>query len=163
MRKPDLFALFAIAAIAVFLGMKLAGSLQFETASVDVILLQDFDDFEKRQAEFVKSGEVTQEDEKDIVSSTNEDIYLEARQWEWYPHLELQSGREYRLHIASSDIQHSFHLEKGATGQMIDVLIQPGKEYVINLTNLKTGVYAIGCTEYCGIQHNKMRGILIVR
>ncbi len=163
MKKIDLLGLLAIAIVSLFFGVKLMGSLQGDSFNVVVKDLPDFTEFEKRQEAFLAHSVVTEEDGKDLAFSEQTELYVRAEQWQWYPSLEIQSGREYRLKIASSDIQHSFYLEKGAMDQKVDVLIQPGKEYVISLKNLNPGVYAIGCTEYCGIQHNKMRGVLIVR
>jgi len=160
MKKHDAVLLCGIACITIWLGMKLADSLEPDVQNLEI---RNSLGFENRLAAFVSKGEVTQEGDKDVVYSEAQDLYLSAQQWEWYPDIEINAGREYRLHIASLDIQHSFHLEKDATGKPIDILIQPGKEYVIILKNMLSGVYAIGCTEYCGIEHNKMRGKLIVR
>ena len=38
------------------------------------------------------------------------DVYLIARLWEWWPVLELEKDKSYRLHISSLDWQHGFSL-----------------------------------------------------
>jgi len=36
------------------------------------------------------------------------DIYMLARLWEWYPVLELEKDKSYRLHLSSVDWQHGW-------------------------------------------------------
>ncbi|SCA54869.1 hypothetical protein MTBPR1_10116 [Candidatus Terasakiella magnetica] len=147
MKRLDFIFITLIGLVAFLLGGKLIDSLgQTQIGFIDQPLT-DLSAFEKRIEAQIQSGE---------------DIYLLARQWEWSTELTLKEGKNYKLHIASGDIQHAFHLEKKATGHSIDILLQPGREYVVSLNNLTAGVYAIGCTQYCGIEHNKMRGKLIV-
>jgi len=148
MQKRDYLALFLIAVCALFFGYKLAqglgdsGHVATSTAGVD------WDVFTQKMEQ---------------QSADDHDLYLIAQQWEWTPQLELKAGVQYRLHIASRDIQHGFHLEKSATGMPIDILLQPERVYILPLKIEQEGQYAIGCTQYCGIAHNKMRGYLVVR
>jgi heme/copper-type cytochrome/quinol oxidase subunit 2 len=147
MSKREKLVITLIAICALAIGYRFAGSVNKTNHFVEIIPLTTFAEFEKR-SQNQKRGQG--------------DIFLTAQQWAWLPELTISSNRNYILHIATADIQHAFHLETGATGQSIDVLIQPGQEYLIKLQNLKPGVFAIGCTQYCGIEHNKMRGKLIV-
>ncbi len=39
------------------------------------------------------------------------DVYLIARLWQWWPMLELEEGKTYRLHLASMDWLHGFSLQ----------------------------------------------------
>jgi len=148
MKRFDFFALILIGMAAVFFGSELASSVEKTIPNLIVKDLRNLDAFEKKT-------------EKQEVENT--DQYLLARQWEWSGEITLQAGQEYNLHIASGDIQHGFHLEKAVTGRSVDILLQPGKVYILRLKVLTPGLYAIGCTQYCGIEHNKMRGRLIVR
>ncbi|WP_135078247.1 hypothetical protein [Terasakiella sp. SH-1] len=148
MNKRDLAILSLIGLCALYMGVQLASSLKVENRDLYIRELSHVEEFENKL--------MTQK-------NVGTDIYLMARQWEWSSELTLQAGQTYRLHLATADIQHAFHLSKEATGQSIDILLQPGKEYIVALRNLREGVYAIGCTQYCGIEHNKMRGKLIVR
>ena len=50
------------------------------------------------------------------------DIYMLARLWEWWPILELEKGKEYRLHLSSLDWQHGFSLQP----TNINVQVHPG-------------------------------------
>ncbi|WP_419796616.1 MAG: hypothetical protein ACNI26_09420 [Terasakiella sp.] len=148
MKRHDIVFLLSIAFVAVFFGYQLASTLGGTEDNVRQQPIKGWEAFnDKVQAQ----------------SITDDDLYLIARQWEWSPTLELKAGKTYLLHVASEDIQHAFHLEKGATGQSIDVLLQPGIEYLIPLKIEQEGQYAIGCTQYCGIEHNKMRSYIVVR
>ncbi|MDV7338708.1 hypothetical protein RYZ26_03805 [Terasakiella sp. A23] len=147
MKRYDALFLTIIVVAAAIMGWKLVGSLSADQMGLEVRALTSLESFEDR-------AEKNKPDQKDI--------YLLARQWEWSSEITVQFGQEYVLHLATGDIQHAFHLPKEATGSSIDILIQPGREYLLKLPKMKPGAYAIGCTEYCGIEHNKMRSKLIV-
>lgn len=163
MKRLDLFILCFIGVAALFLGGKLANSIGQKTQHGYPLALDNFATFDHKLFDMMQAGERYKEGDKDVVYTTAKHIYMSAEQWQWYPDIEVSANSDYILHIATRDIQHSFHLEGSATGEMIDVLIQPNIEYQIILKDLKPGVHAIGCTEYCGIAHNKMRGKLSVR
>ncbi len=147
MKKFDLLALSGIAAIALFLGVNLSLSAGGKMQDLRVSDLADLSEFEQK---------ISNQKPQDY------DQYILAKQWSWGEELHLIENRKYIIHIASSDIQHAFHLEKKALGKSVDILLQPGKIYHIAAQNIGVGVYAIGCTQYCGIEHNKMRGKIIV-
>ena len=82
-----------------------------------------------------------------------EDVYLIARLWDWWPMLELEDGKTYRLHLTSMDYQHGFSLQP----ENINVQVLPGYEHVVlKVTPNRAGSYAILCNEFCGIGHHKM-------
>jgi cytochrome c oxidase subunit 2 len=87
------------------------------------------------------------------------DIYLIARLWDWWPILELQSGKTYRLHLSAMDYQHGFSLQP----ENINVQVLPGYEHVMTITPNRAGTYAIVCNEFCGIGHHKMVSKLYVK
>ncbi|NVJ93653.1 MAG: hypothetical protein HWE34_18450 [Methylocystaceae bacterium] len=147
MNRREKITIIIIAIFALAFGYRFAGSVNNANPIVETIPLTTFAEFENK-SQNQKKGQG--------------DLYLTAQQWAWLPELTIHSNQDYTLHIATADIQHAFHLEADAMGHSIDVLIQPGREYLIKLRNLKPGVFAIGCTQYCGIEHNKMRGKLIV-
>ncbi|HGX93574.1 MAG TPA: cytochrome C oxidase subunit II, partial [Candidatus Tenderia sp.] len=78
---------------------------------------------------------------------------------QWYPILELQKGKSYRLHISSLDWQHGFSVQP----VNINMQVVPGYEMVLNITPDQSGDYAIVCNEYCGIGHHTMLGKIIVK
>ncbi len=82
------------------------------------------------------------------------DIYMLARLWQWYPILELEKDKSYRLHLTSMDWQHGFSLQP----VNINLQIVPGYEMVLTITPDKIGDYAVICNEYCGIGHHTMLG-----
>ena len=86
------------------------------------------------------------------------DVYLLARLWEWYPILELEKGKEYRLHLSSIDWQHGFSLQP----TNINIQVHPGYEMVLTMTPSETGEYGVVCNEFCGIGHHNMVGKIYV-
>jgi cytochrome c oxidase subunit 2 len=82
------------------------------------------------------------------------DIYMLARLWQWYPILELEKDKSYRLHLTSMDWQHGFSLQP----VNINLQIVPGYEMVLTITPDQLGDYAVICNEYCGIGHHTMLG-----
>jgi len=86
------------------------------------------------------------------------DIYMLGRLWQWYPILELEKDKSYRLHLSSMDWQHGFSL------QPINVNLQivPGYEMVLEITPDQAGEYGVVCNEYCGIGHHQMVGRIYV-
>jgi len=86
------------------------------------------------------------------------DVYLIARLWEWWPVLELEKSKNYRLHISSLDWQHGFSLQP----VNINLQIHPNYEMVLTVTPDRAGEYTIVCNEYCGIGHHLMTGKILV-
>jgi len=86
------------------------------------------------------------------------DVYLIARLWEWWPILELENGKSYRLHLSSMDWQHGFSLQPAN----INMQVLPGYDMVVTVTPNKAGEYSVVCNEYCGIGHHRMVGKIYV-
>jgi cytochrome c oxidase subunit 2 len=82
------------------------------------------------------------------------DVYLLARLWQWWPVLELEKGKTYRLHLSSADWQHGFSL----LPTNINIQVHPGYEMVITMTPTETGEFSVVCNEFCGIGHHTMTG-----
>ena len=87
------------------------------------------------------------------------DGYLIARLWNWYPILELEAGKEYKIHLSSMDYLHGFSLQP----VNINIEVIPGYEHVVKMTPTKAGTFAIVCNEYCGIGHHSMLGRIYVK
>ena len=87
------------------------------------------------------------------------DVYMLGRLWQWYPILELEKDKSYRLHISSMDWNHGFSLQP----VNINLQILPGYEMVLTVTPDKAGDYAVVCNEYCGIGHHTMLGKIYVK
>ena len=82
------------------------------------------------------------------------DIYMLARLWEWYPVLELEKDKSYRLHLSSVDWQHGWSL----LPENINIQVHPDYDMVITIKLNRAGEYAIVCNEFCGIGHHTMVG-----
>jgi cytochrome c oxidase subunit II len=87
------------------------------------------------------------------------DVYLIARLWQWWPILELEKGKTYRLHLTAMDYQHGFSLQP----ENINIQVLPGYEHVIKVTPNRAGTYSIVCNEFCGIGHHTMVSRLYVK
>ncbi len=94
-----------------------------------------------------------------VAPPAGSDIYLLGRLWSWWPILELEKGKSYRLHLSSLDWQHGFSLQP----VNMNLQVLPGYEMVITLTPNKTGDYGVVCNEYCGVGHHTMLGKIIVK
>ncbi|RPH67294.1 MAG: cytochrome c oxidase subunit II [Myxococcaceae bacterium] len=96
------------------------------------------------------------------------DVYVQGKQWMWkfaYPEgpnsigvLHVPANRPVRLLITSRDVIHSVFIP--AFRVKMDAL--PGRYTEIWFTATKPGRYQILCTEYCGAQHSKMWGEVVV-
>jgi cytochrome c oxidase subunit 2 len=82
------------------------------------------------------------------------DAYMLARLWEWWPVLELEKGKTYRLHLSSLDWLHGFSMQP----TNINIEVHPNYEMILTITPDKAGVYDIVCNEFCGIGHHTMVG-----
>jgi len=87
------------------------------------------------------------------------DIYLIGRLWNWWPILELEKGKTYKLHLTSMDYNHGFSLQP----TNINIQVVPGYEHVIKVTPNESGTFSIVCNEYCGINHHSMVGRMYVK
>ena len=86
------------------------------------------------------------------------DVYLIARLWQWWPMIELEEGKSYRLHLSSMDYLHGFSLQP----ENINIEVHPGYEHILTVTPTRAAVYSIICNEYCGFGHHTMVGKLYV-
>ena len=86
------------------------------------------------------------------------DIYMFGRLWEWWPVLELEKDKTYRLHLSSLDWLHGFSLQP----TNINIEVHPGYEMVVTLKPNKTGEFGVVCNEFCGVGHHTMVGRIYV-
>jgi cytochrome c oxidase subunit 2 len=97
------------------------------------------------------------------------EIYVVAKQWMWkvthqngrreINSLHVPIGRPVRLTMISEDVIHSFYVPAFRTKR--DVL--PGRYSTLWFEPTKTGIYHLFCAEYCGTDHSKMIGEVIVQ
>ena len=96
------------------------------------------------------------EDGLPVVRPPPGDVYIAAERWRFRPVLELQAGQSYRLHVASQDILH------GVVIAGHEALLVPGRAALLTLTPVGPGPISLVCSEYCGLEHNKMRSLMTV-
>jgi len=94
-----------------------------------------------------------------VAPPAGSDVYLIARLWSFWPIIELEQGKTYRLHLTSLDYNHGFSLQPSN----INVQVVPGYEHVLTVTPNQSGEFAIVCNEFCGIGHHMMVSRLYVR
>ncbi len=116
---------------------------------------------EKTQAMVDKYTVRTETDENIpvVAPPVGSDVYLIARLWSFWPILELEKDKTYRLHITSIDYNHGFSLQPAN----INIQMVPGFEHVITVTPNEAGTYSLICNEYCGFGHHRMVSRLYVK
>lgn len=87
------------------------------------------------------------------------DVYLVARLWDWWPIVELEKDKTYRVHLSAMDYNHGFSLQP----TNFNIQAVPGYEHVVKMTPNQSGTFTIVCNEYCGIGHHNMLGRIYVK
>ena len=97
-----------------------------------------------------------------------QDIYVVGRQWMWnvqHPNgrreineLHVPVGRAVKLTLASQDVIHSFFIPAFRIKQ--DAV--PGQYRTMWFEATKPGEYHLFCAEYCGTNHSRMIGRIVV-
>jgi cytochrome c oxidase subunit 2 len=95
-------------------------------------------------------------------------IYAVGKQWMWkFQHLEGQReinelhvplGRAVKVTMTSEDVLHSLYFP--SFRQKMDVI--PGRYTTLWFEATKAGTYHIFCAEYCGTNHSRMIGQVVV-
>jgi len=117
--------------------------------------------FEQRVTDFAEKYQVREEEETGVPVVRPEpggDAYMLARTFEWWPILELEKGKPYRLHLSSLDLQHGFSL----LPINMNIQVHPGLEHIVTITPLEIGSYGVVCNEFCGLGHHVMTGRIYV-
>ena len=115
--------------------------------------------FQARVDEMVAKYKVGEEVGIPVVRPpAGSDVYMLGRLWQWWPLLELEKGKTYRLHLSSMDWQHGFSLQP----LNVNLQIVPGYEMVLTITPDTSGEFTVICNEFCGIGHHKMVGKIYV-
>lgn len=97
-----------------------------------------------------------------------QDIYVVGRQWMWkvqhtngrreINELHVPVGRAVKLTLASQDVVHSFYVPAFRVKQ--DAI--PGQYRTMWFEASKAGEYHLFCAEYCGTNHSRMIGRIVV-
>ena len=94
-----------------------------------------------------------------VAPPAGSDVYMIARLWNFWPIIELEKGKTYRLHLTSLDYNHGFSLQPAN----INIQMVPGFEHVVTVTPNQSGTYSVVCNEFCGIGHHKMVGRIYIK
>jgi len=96
------------------------------------------------------------------------DVWVTGKRWMWkFQHVTGQSeinelhvplGRPIRLTMASEDVIHSFY----APAMRVKKDVLPHRYTTVWFTPTKIGRYHLFCTEYCGTEHSRMIGSVVV-
>lgn len=137
------------------------GSLRLEIAWTIIPILIAFGLFAWSSAVFLR----VQRPPRNFDGAT---IWVVGKQWMWkFSHesgreeidtLHLPVGQDIRLALTSQDVIHSLYLPAFRLKQ--DVL--PGRYTTMWFRATRPGEYHLFCAEYCGEEHSRMRGRLIV-
>lgn len=100
-----------------------------------------------------ESGSAAQKAEPRVVE-------VVARRFAFEPsQIEVAVNEPVRLLVRSGDGVHGFEIKKFKVKKEIP---RGGEAVVINFTPNAVGQYPIMCSEYCGDQHDDMKGMLVV-
>jgi len=87
-------------------------------------------------------------------------IEVTARRFAFEPaEIQVAVGEPVRLMVRSADGVHGIEIKKVKVNKMIP---RGGEPVVINFTAKEAGRFPILCSEYCGDDHDNMRGMLVV-
>ena len=107
-----------------------------------------------------KSGKIMEEEGIPVVRpNPDEPVFYQASMWQWYPVLELEKGKTYRIHLSSIDLQHGLSIQP----VNLNLMILPEYDYVATITPTSSGDFRVICNEYCGIGHHSMVGKINVK
>lgn len=96
--------------------------------------------------------------EEGFLKPAGNDVYIVARQFGWYGlPVELEAGKEYKVHLGSMDMQHGFSVRKeDVLSKQMSLQILPGYEWTVPMTFHEPGTYHVVCNEFCGFGHSTM-------
>ena len=95
------------------------------------------------------------------LSPGNYELYIlaTASPWRFYPdEITVPVGSTVTFHVTSADVQHEFKLQD----TNINFMVLPGQESTLTYTFEETGEIFFVCTEYCGVGHQNMYGVITV-
>lgn len=120
----------------------------------------EFNDFNAKVTAMVEQFKVRDEAGIPVVHPpAGSDVYMYGARYLWYPILELEKDKDYRLHLTSKDVQHGFSLQP----VNINMQIIPDYDMVLTITPDQSGEFTIICNEYCGAAHHIMLGKIYVK
>ena len=93
------------------------------------------------------------------VSEGNYEAYVVARTFSYEPReIEVPVGSKVTIYVTSPDVQHGFKVQD----TNINMQIVPGQVSKLEYTFDRVGEFPYICTEFCGIGHAAMFGVVKV-
>ena len=84
---------------------------------------------------------------------------MTAKQWDFQPEeIRVKKGDTVLLKVKSIDVRHGF----ASLAYGFNIILNPGKEEVVEFIADKTGTFSFLCTVPCGVGHSGMTGKIIV-
>lgn len=106
---------------------------------------------ENNSAEMMNSTKTNKEQIKEFI--------MTAKKWEFDPRIiTVNNGDTVQLHITSMDVEHGFMLPDFN----INKQLHPNQTTDIEFVADKIGTFTFSCNVFCGTNHSRMNGSLIV-
>ena len=116
--------------------------------------------FDKLVEAMVAKHKIGEEKGVPIVQAfPDEPVFIRAKMWEWYPIVQFEKGKTYKLHISSMDVDHGFSIQP----VNMNFMVLPNYDYVLTLTPTQSGEFHVICNEFCGLGHHAMVGKMYVK
>ncbi len=96
---------------------------------------------------------------REIVPGKKYEVYIIAQTWQFTPReIVVPAGAKVTFYVTSRDIQHGFKV----LNTDLNVQVIPGYVGKLSYTFDQPGEYKFICTEYCGLGHAAMFGMIKV-
>ena len=96
---------------------------------------------------------------REIVPGKRYEVFLIAQTWQFVPReIVVPAGAKVTFYVTSRDIQHGFKV----LNTDLNVQVIPGYVGKLSYTFKHPGEYKFICTEYCGLGHAAMFGVIKV-
>ncbi len=96
---------------------------------------------------------------REIVPGKRYEVYMIAKTWQFIPReIVVPAGAKVTFYVTSMDVQHAIKI----LGTSVSMQILPGYVGKVSYTFKEPGEYPFICTEYCGLAHAAMYGVIKV-
>ncbi len=96
---------------------------------------------------------------REIVPGKKYEVYIIAQTWQFTPReIVVPAGAKVTFYVTSRDVQHGFKV----LNTDLNVQVIPGYVGKLSYTFSEPGEYKFICTEYCGLGHAAMFGVIKV-
>ena len=125
-----------------------------------IIFLVGFFGFAAETKDLLTLPEVIKVGPPPPANAPVKEVEITARNYEFTPSsIELPANTLLRIHLTALDREHGFEM---SSNQGSCAKFKPSKPIIVEFYADKAGEYGFSCCKYCGRDHGKMRGKLIV-